>query len=176
MQHLYFINSLRADLLPDNDERKPVLKKKLNRIFHTLIFPFTFTIVILFWGAYFQDIRYLDKYGAVGTKILPFYNHLMHTAIIPIAVLELFIVDHPHDQVSFMDCFKTGILVDLVYCTVIYIYYFLGGAWPYPFFGMLSVPLLLFLMVLLVAVTVLIWSAFCWIKDSFSQRNKVKHS
>ena len=92
----------------------------------------------MFWGIYLYDrelihSRSLDKY------IPPFLNHLLHTAILPCALMELY---HHHLYLSRLKALLCILVYFGVYLLWLLWIYFVAGIWPYKLFYSIPIPVL----------------------------------
>ncbi|XP_053324437.1 androgen-dependent TFPI-regulating protein [Spea bombifrons] len=104
-------------------------------LFSVLAFPASTFVFLAFWALYSYDRELVYPEGL--DRIIPVWlNHAMHTAVFPLAVLE--IVSSPHHYPE-----KKKGLIFLGICSVSYLswviwIYFADGKWVYPFLGLLS--------------------------------------
>ncbi|XP_077348321.1 androgen-dependent TFPI-regulating protein isoform X1 [Lithobates pipiens] len=113
-------------------------------IFSVLAFPASTFVFLSFWALYTYDRQLVYPEGL--DKVIPLWlNHAVHTAVFPIAVLE--IVTSPHHYPP-----KRKGLTLLGICSVAYLswvlwIYIADGNWVYPFLGLLNpVGFILFLL------------------------------
>ncbi|XP_075067423.1 androgen-dependent TFPI-regulating protein isoform X2 [Mixophyes fleayi] len=104
-------------------------------LFSVLAFPAATFVSLSFWVLYSYDRQLVYPEG-LDTIIPQWLNHAMHTAVFPIAVLE--IVTSPHHYPPK----RKGLLL-LGICSISYIswiiwIYFADGNWVYPFLGLLT--------------------------------------
>ncbi|XP_063779239.1 androgen-dependent TFPI-regulating protein [Pseudophryne corroboree] len=104
-------------------------------LFSVLAFPAATFVFLSFWALYSYDRQLVYPEG-LDAIIPQWLNHGMHTAVFPIAVLE--IVTSPHRYPPK----KKGLLF-LGICSVSYIswviwIYLTDGNWVYPFLGLLT--------------------------------------
>ncbi|OCT76453.1 androgen-dependent TFPI-regulating protein [Xenopus laevis] len=104
-------------------------------VFSVLAFPASTFVFLAFWALYSYDRQLVYPDGL--DKIIPLWlNHAVHTAVFPLAVVEM--VTSPHRYPPK----KKGLLL-LGLCSVCYLswvlwIYFAAGKWVYPFLGLLS--------------------------------------
>ncbi|XP_063307789.1 androgen-dependent TFPI-regulating protein isoform X1 [Pelobates fuscus] len=103
--------------------------------FSVLAFPASTFVFLSFWALYSYDRELVYPEG-LDLIIPPWLNHAVHTAVFPLAVLE--ILNSPHRYPE-----KKNGLTFLGICSVTYLswimwIYFVDGKWVYPFLGLLS--------------------------------------
>ncbi|XP_072267792.1 androgen-dependent TFPI-regulating protein isoform X2 [Pyxicephalus adspersus] len=104
-------------------------------LFSVLAFPASTFVFLSFWALYTYDRQLVYPEGL--DKVIPLWlNHAVHTAVFPIAVLE--IVTSPHHYPP-----KRKGLTLLGICSVAYLswvlwIYIADGNWVYPFLGLLN--------------------------------------
>ncbi|XP_056377150.1 androgen-dependent TFPI-regulating protein isoform X2 [Hyla sarda] len=104
-------------------------------LFSVLAFPAATFVFLSFWALYSYDRQLVYPEGL--DKIIPqWLNHAVHTAVFPIAVLEM--VTSPHRYPP-----KRKGLTLLGICSISYLswviwIYFADGNWVYPFLGLLT--------------------------------------
>ncbi|KAM9308299.1 androgen-dependent TFPI-regulating protein [Gastrophryne carolinensis] len=137
LQTLFYAVSVLADLL------LPVRGNKLVRciiycrdlLFSVLAFPAASFVFLSFWALYSYDRQLVYPEGL--DKVIPLWlNHAMHTAVFPLAVLEIAASPHRYPP-------KRKGLTLLGICSIVYIswiiwIYIADGKWVYPFLGLLN--------------------------------------
>ncbi|XP_068090733.1 androgen-dependent TFPI-regulating protein [Hyperolius riggenbachi] len=104
-------------------------------LFSVLAFPAATFVFLSFWALYSYDRQLVYPEGL--DKVIPLWlNHAVHTAVFPIAVLE--IVTSPHRYPP-----KRKGLTLLGICSILYIswvlwIYIVDGNWVYPFLALLN--------------------------------------
>ncbi|KAM4027200.1 androgen-dependent TFPI-regulating protein isoform 1-T1 [Anomaloglossus baeobatrachus] len=104
-------------------------------LFAVLAFPAATFVFLSFWALYSYDRQLVYPEGL--DKVIPqWLNHAVHSAVFPIAVLE--IVTSPHHYPP-----RRKGLILLGICSISYIswviwIYLADGNWVYPFLGLLS--------------------------------------
>ncbi|XP_053569080.1 androgen-dependent TFPI-regulating protein [Bombina bombina] len=104
-------------------------------IFSVLAFPAATFVFLSFWALYTYDRELVYPEGI--DKVIPqWINHAMHTAVFPLAVVEMVASPHRYPPK------KSGLtllgLCSLSYLSWIIWIYFADGNWVYPFLGLLS--------------------------------------
>ncbi|XP_053100422.1 androgen-induced gene 1 protein-like isoform X2 [Hemicordylus capensis] len=104
-------------------------------IFATFVFPVGLFVVVAFWGiyAYDRELVYPKELDDINPSWL---NHSMHTTILPLLFIELFICAHKYPQR------RDGIL-GLTFFAIIYVswimwVHYAADIWAYPVLGVLS--------------------------------------
>ncbi|XP_034980916.1 androgen-dependent TFPI-regulating protein [Zootoca vivipara] len=106
-------------------------------IFGSLAFPVSMLVFVSFWTLFLYDRELVYPKSLDG--ILPLWlNHAMHTVILPLSLMDLFITPHRYPSK------RKGISVLAIGGTA-YVYWLLWiysvtGRWVYPIFEKLSVP------------------------------------
>ncbi|XP_072010827.1 androgen-dependent TFPI-regulating protein [Engystomops pustulosus] len=146
LQTLFYAVTFLTDLLLPIREIKLVkcIIYCKDLLFSVLAFPAATFVFLSFWALYSYDRQLVYPEGL--DKIIPqWLNHAVHTAVFPIAVLEIITSPHRYPPK------KRGLIL-LGICSISYMswviwIYFADGNWVYPFLGLLS-PLgfLLFLL------------------------------
>ncbi|KAM4689208.1 androgen-dependent TFPI-regulating protein isoform 1-T1 [Discoglossus pictus] len=104
-------------------------------LFSVLVFPAATFVFLSFWALYTYDRELVYPEGL--DNIIPIWlNHAMHTAVFPLAVLEMLASPHRYPPK------KHGLTI-LGLCSFSYLswviwIYFVDGNWVYPFLGLLS--------------------------------------
>lgn len=104
-------------------------------LFASLAFPIGMFVGVMFWGLFFinRDLVFPAKYDAY---IPAFENHLLHTTVIPLQLIELLTVFHVYPPRT------KGMMLTALFCFgyltwICYIAY-VGGFWVYPVFKVLT--------------------------------------
>ena len=111
------------------------LQKIRDFLFSTLAFPIGQFVGIIFWGLFYINRELV--FPAVLDKIFPNYiNHMLHTTVIPLQLLELMLLYHLYPRK------KLGIATTFIFCAIyltwtIIVAHF-GGFWVYPIFKVLG--------------------------------------
>eukprot|EP00116_Pleurobrachia_bachei_P006376 sb/3466638/ len=134
----YFITVFCQDFIFSfilSEERNKKVKRTLDALFGGIVCPAAIVVGTAFWGIYHtkKAAIWSDK---LDEFIPPMYNHMMHTFLIPIALMELVLYQHDYPSV------KGGLMLCTSY-TVGYIIWLhvvkhVGGVWAYPIFDMLN--------------------------------------
>jgi len=119
------------------------LQKCRDFLFSTLAFPIGQFVGIIFWLLFNIDRELV--FPKAFDAIFPNYiNHMMHTTVIPVQLLELILLYHRYPGK------KTGIATTFGFC-LIYLTWTLvvahfGGVWVYPIFEVLEpIPRVVFM-------------------------------
>ncbi|XP_075441819.1 androgen-dependent TFPI-regulating protein isoform X2 [Ascaphus truei] len=104
-------------------------------LFSVLAFPAATFVFLSFWALYSYDRELVYPEGL--DEVIPTWlNHAVHTAVFPLAVLEMITSPHRYPPR------KNGLIL-LELCSLSYLswvvwIYFADGNWVYPFLGLLS--------------------------------------
>uniref|UniRef100_A0A8C5WDZ4 Androgen dependent TFPI regulating protein n=1 Tax=Leptobrachium leishanense TaxID=445787 RepID=A0A8C5WDZ4_9ANUR len=104
-------------------------------LFSVLAFPASTFVFLAFWTLYTYDRELVYPEG-LDTIIPLWLNHAMHTAVFPLAVLEIVTSPHRYPEK------KTGLtllgIFSVFYLSWVIWIYLVDGKWVYPFLGLLS--------------------------------------
>ena len=116
-------------VLPESINKK--IKKVLDGLFDGVVCPAAILVVTAFWGLYYYNRAAIWplKMDAI---IPPLYNHMMHTLLAPIALIELALYRHHYLSLGgglFLCTAYTG-----GYVAWLHVVRSIGGIWAYPIF------------------------------------------
>ncbi|KAJ0170317.1 hypothetical protein K1T71_014245 [Dendrolimus kikuchii] len=142
MQMIYAAIGLYCDYktlnIKDKNEVKTLdLWKTIREIlFSAIVFPFTFMVSTLFWSLYLFD-RNLILPLSMSRVISSLSNHIVHTAIIPVALWEVIFLPRrpPKTHSSYL---SLTALFTSVYLGILALSYYEKGYWPYPILNVLQ--------------------------------------
>lgn len=137
VQIVYFVVACINDAIGTNAvTKKPPLIRKIKDHLFSLAFTTAVYVPITFWTLYNIDKTYIYPDEEAERQIPNWLNHLMHTSILPIIFVELFISNKNYPKR------KTGLKILLcsagAYSAYIHYLYFKYGIWPYHFLHLLS--------------------------------------
>ncbi|XP_046574599.1 androgen-induced gene 1 protein-like isoform X1 [Haliotis rubra] len=121
---------------PSRDPRKrPALQKFRDFLHNTLVFPVGTFVVVTFWAIYAVD-RELVFPKALDKFIPPWLNHVMHTFILPILLMDKYLNYHhiPKRRNGILGLLAFG-LVYLLW--ILWIAYY-ANVWVYPILKVLE--------------------------------------
>ncbi|CAH1772503.1 unnamed protein product [Owenia fusiformis] len=133
---LCVINHMTGGTSGPGDKRSRSSLQKFRDLFHACVaYPMGTFVVITFWGIYAVDRELV--YPTHLDKIIPVWlNHVMHTTILPILLIEKYLVYHEYPT------FKKGVTitagVGLTYLTWVFWIAFYKNFWVYPVLEVLS--------------------------------------
>ncbi|XP_005993637.1 androgen-dependent TFPI-regulating protein isoform X2 [Latimeria chalumnae] len=141
LQLLFFGVCVLADVvsLLSNGKEKPSylsqLKSVRDMMFSALAFPVGVFVVFTFWSLYIYDRDLV--YPKMLDEIIPLWlNHAMHTFILPLLLLETYIVPHHYPSK------KMGLLGLTAFCFLYLMWIFwinyASGIWVYPILAKLN--------------------------------------
>merc|ERR1712059_39683 len=111
------------------------LVKTRDVMFASAAFPIGMFVGLVFWALYAVDRELI--FSARFDKYFPWWmNHLMHTTVLPLQLLELVTTHHVYPSRS-----KGGLItaaITLAYLIWINVVFYMGGFWVYPVFKVLS--------------------------------------
>ncbi len=132
LQMLYYTVCLANDLAGSNaTERKSSsgLQRLRDHLFASLAFPVGFVVAVAFWTLWAIDRNLVMP--ATFDPYIPFHlNHMLHTTVVPLLVLELCLVYHVYPQR--MAGMATTAVFLVAYLVWILIIAYFGGFWVYP--------------------------------------------
>lgn len=129
-----FLNNIFGSHATDK-KSSSTLQKIRDFLFSTLAFPIGQFVGIVFWTLFKIDRELV--FPAAFDKFFPNYiNHMMHTTVVPVQLLELILLYHLYPSK------KTGTFTTVIFC-LIYLSWTLivahfGGIWVYPIFEVLD--------------------------------------
>ncbi|XP_072880746.1 androgen-dependent TFPI-regulating protein-like isoform X1 [Hemitrygon akajei] len=152
-------------ILADIQKRAVWILSLRDFFFSVLVFPVSTFVVTAFWLLFTFDRALV--YPEDLDKFIPLWvNHAVHTIVLPLVLLELFITPHQYPKR------RTGLLI-LGFASISYLLwvlwiYYAAGAWVYPLLGLFnqsglvlffSVSLLLVMLLYLLGehLTLLVW-------------------
>ncbi|XP_066269636.1 androgen-induced gene 1 protein-like isoform X5 [Branchiostoma lanceolatum] len=137
MGHTVFFGScVLADLIEGVLGKKAAgLRKVQDYVLASVLFPMSMIVTVVFWGMYAVD-RELIFPAALDKIIPPWVNHVWHTTVVPVLLLEMYLVHHRHPS---RQAGLTGaVTVGIVYLIWVLIVAQVGGFWVYPFMAAMS--------------------------------------
>ena len=140
LQLLFYLLSLANDLFGGSvTERKfsTRLQAARDHLFASLAFPIGIFITIIFWAIWSVD-RELVMPARFDPWIPPHLNHALHTAMVPLLILELCTVHHVYPKRR--SGIATIALFVLAYLSWVFFIAFYGGFWVYPILKKLDTP------------------------------------
>ncbi|XP_035659014.1 androgen-induced gene 1 protein-like isoform X1 [Branchiostoma floridae] len=130
-QTVFFGSCVLSDLLEAILGRKPnVLKAIQDYLFGVLLFPMAMMVQCLFWALYAVD-RELVYPSALDAVIPKWLNHVWHTAVVPVLLLEMYLVRRNYQARSI--ALPGTVFFGAAYLIWIRIVAHYGGFWVYPF-------------------------------------------
>ena len=138
LQLVYFVisflnNIFRSHAKEDNSATS--LQKIRDFLFATLAFPIGQFVGIIFWMLFHIDRELV--FPVILDKIFPNYiNHMLHTTVIPVQLLELVLLYHVYPRKKFG--IATTFIFCVLYLTWTFIVAYYGGFWVYPIFKVLG--------------------------------------
>ena len=137
LQCIYFTISLLNSLIGTEGRTRAssgYLQKLRDYLFASLAFPIGVFVALMFWSLYFIDRRLIfpAKYDAYISEGM---NHMLHTIVLPLQLIELVAVFHvyPRRRIG-MALTSLGCAA---YLTWVCIIAWQGGFWVYPVFKVL---------------------------------------
>ncbi|XP_051872650.1 androgen-dependent TFPI-regulating protein-like [Pristis pectinata] len=140
-------------ILADVQKRAVWILSLRDLFFSVLVFPVGTFVVTAFWLLFTFDRALV--YPEDLDKFIPLWvNHAVHTIVLPLVLLELFITPHQYPKR------RTGLLilgiVSISYLLWVLWIYYVAGAWVYPLLGLFNqIGLVLFFSVSLLLVMLL---------------------
>ncbi|KAL0848884.1 hypothetical protein ABMA28_013286 [Loxostege sticticalis] len=140
LQTVYFSLSLLNDLVGTNEKspRKTPIIRRIKDIVFTLAFTLALYVATSFWGLYYYDKDlifpdHIEKHFPV------WLNHAMHTFVAAFVLIELLVTrrSYPSRKVGL----AAVLLVNVCYITWMHILHDRYGAWVYPVFEVLNLPM-----------------------------------
>ncbi|XP_019628527.1 PREDICTED: androgen-induced gene 1 protein-like isoform X2 [Branchiostoma belcheri] len=137
MAHTVFFSScVLADFIEGVLGKKAAgLRKVQDYVLVSILFPMSMIVMVVFWGIYAVD-RELIFPASLDHVIPPWINHVWHTTIVPVLLLEMYMVHHKYP--SRRAGLTGAITLGLVYLTWILIVAKVGGFWVYPFMAVMT--------------------------------------
>ncbi|XP_071444215.1 androgen-dependent TFPI-regulating protein-like [Hetaerina americana] len=138
VQQVYFMMCCRENLLSrvSDGEKKEWSRRARQVILRSILFPTTFVVAIIYWTVYWRSPTLI--FGDKLSELYPAWvDHTMHTFIVPIALLELYL-STTRERVSAEDGGKlkgwlTFNAFITTYSAVVIFGRLIRGVWPYPF-------------------------------------------
>jgi len=140
IQTLFFGLSAAFDVIgkrQGDPNRRGFLQRLLDNFYASVVFPLALLVFGVFWGLYALD-RELILPKALDPYLPTWLNHLMHTVIVPFALVETISVKHFYPARS--SGIKVTAFFSLLYSLWTLVVYFVGNIWTYPFLGVLTWP------------------------------------
>lgn len=139
---MYFIVSLLNDFFGTNAvTRKPPLIRQIKDVLFSITLCTALYVVLVFWVFYTFAKRAI--FPVEAEKAFPVWlNHLMHTLILPIILIELLVTNRNYP--SKKTGFSVTIFLTVFYAGYIHIVNFKYGIWPYPFMYVVSMTTTMF--------------------------------
>ncbi|XP_072139247.1 androgen-dependent TFPI-regulating protein-like [Mobula birostris] len=160
-------------ILADIQKRAAWILSLRDLFFSVLVFPVSTFVVTAFWLLFTFDRALV--YPEDLDKFIPLWvNHAVHTIVLPLVLLELFITPHQYPKR------RTGLLIlgiaSISYLLWVLWIYYAAGAWVYPLLGLFnqtglvlffSVSVLLVMLLYLLGeyLTLLVWGLTEKIKE-----------
>ncbi|XP_078665109.1 androgen-induced gene 1 protein-like isoform X4 [Branchiostoma floridae x Branchiostoma belcheri] len=137
MAHTVFFSScVLADFIEGVLGKKAAgLRKVQDFVLASILFPMSMIVMVVFWGIYAVD-RELIFPTSLDHVIPPWINHVWHTTIVPVLLLEMYMVHHKYP--SRRAGLTGAVTLGLVYLTWILIVAKVGGFWVYPFMAVMT--------------------------------------
>ncbi|KAI8497508.1 Androgen-induced protein 1 protein [Branchiostoma belcheri] len=137
MAHTVFFSScVLADFIEGVLGKKAAgLRKVQDFVLASILFPMSMIVMVVFWGIYAVD-RELIFPASLDHVIPPWINHVWHTTIVPVLLLEMYMVHHKYP--SRRAGLTGAVTLGLVYLTWILIVAKVGGFWVYPFMAVMT--------------------------------------
>ncbi|CAH1247420.1 AIG1 [Branchiostoma lanceolatum] len=133
---LFFGSCVLADLIEGVLGKKAAgLRKVQDYVLASVLFPMSMIVTVVFWGMYAVD-RELIFPAALDKIIPPWINHVWHTTVVPVLLLEMYLVHHRHP--SRRAGLTGAVTVGIVYLIWVLIVAQVGGFWVYPFMAAMS--------------------------------------
>ena len=138
IQLIYFIISFLNSIFGSHstDEKSSTTLQKIRDfLFSTIAFPIGQFVGIIFWGLYHIDRELI--FPVARDKVFPNHiNHMLHTTVIPVQLLELVLLYHlfPRKKLGL----ATISVFIALYLTWTLIVAHFGGFWVYPIFRVLG--------------------------------------
>lgn len=138
IQLAYFTISFLNNIFGSHETNKKSsssLQRFRDLFFSSLAFPIGQFVGIVFWGLFHYNRELV--FPAAFDKFFPNYiNHMMHTTVLVVQLLELVLLYHPYPQR------KYGMSITMFFC-ILYLSWtlvvaFYGGIWVYPIFEVLQ--------------------------------------
>ncbi|XP_063838989.1 androgen-dependent TFPI-regulating protein-like [Ostrinia nubilalis] len=140
MQTVYFSITLLNDLFGSNEKspRKTPFIRRIKDIAFAMAFTIAVYVSTSFWGIYYYDkeLIFPDRLE----KVFPVWlNHTMHTFVAAFILIELLVTkrSYPTRKVG-LTCVT---LVVIGYITWMHVLHARTGAWVYPIFEVLNLPM-----------------------------------
>lgn len=142
LQTIYFIVSLLNDLIGTNVvTRKPPLIRQIKDVLFSITLCTALYVVLVFW--IFYTFAKSAIFPEAAEKAFPVWlNHLMHTLILPIILIELLVTNRNYP--SKKTGFSVALILTAIYAGYIHIVNFKYGIWPYPFMYVVSMTTTMF--------------------------------
>lgn len=115
------------------------LQRTRDLLFATLAFPIGIFVGAMFWGLYHidRDLIFPARYD----KYIPaFENHVLHTTVLVLQLLELCVTYHVYPRRRSAGMTTTAVFCFVYLSWICYIAY-AGGFWVYPVFKVLTPPM-----------------------------------
>ncbi|XP_026757321.2 androgen-dependent TFPI-regulating protein-like [Galleria mellonella] len=140
LQTLYFCVSFLNDIIGTNEvapKRTPLIRN-IKDILFSVAFPIALYVSVAFWGIYAIDKPLV--FPEMLEKIFPAWlNHTMHTFITVFLIIELLVTKRNYPSRI------TGSTITIVfvvsYIIWMHVLHARTGAWPYPIFDVLNLPM-----------------------------------
>ncbi|XP_059059452.1 androgen-induced gene 1 protein-like [Achroia grisella] len=140
LQTLYFCVSLLNDFIGTNEstpKRTPLIRT-IKDVLFSVAFPIALYVSVAFWGIYAIDKPLV--FPEILEKIFPAWlNHTMHTFITMFLVIELLVTKRNYP--SRMTGSTITTLFVVAYAVWMHVLHARTGAWPYPIFDVLNLPM-----------------------------------
>ncbi|XP_035659274.1 androgen-induced gene 1 protein-like [Branchiostoma floridae] len=143
---VFFASCVLADFIEGVLGKKAAgLRKIQDYVLASVLFPMSMIVTVVFWGIYAVDRDMIfptsmDKIIPPWINhvwiIPPWINHVWHTTVVPVLLLEMYLVHHR--QPSRRAGLTGAVTVGIIYLIWVLIVAHVGGFWVYPFMAAMN--------------------------------------
>ncbi|XP_078585888.1 androgen-induced gene 1 protein-like isoform X1 [Branchiostoma floridae x Branchiostoma japonicum] len=133
---VFFASCVLADFIEGVLGKKAAgLRKIQDYVLASVLFPMSMIVTVVFWGIYAVD-RDMIFPPSMDKIIPPWINHVWHTTVVPVLLLEMYLVHHR--QPSRRAGLTGAVTVGIIYLIWVLIVAHVGGFWVYPFMAAMN--------------------------------------
>ncbi|OQV12750.1 putative Androgen-induced 1 [Hypsibius exemplaris] len=119
-----------------NPKQRLVLKNAKDHMFTVMVFPIGAFVVLMFWAIYAVDRELI--FPQFLDDVFPAWaNHVMHTVILPVNLIEMALDYHAHPK-SRWSGLKNLVIFSFAYQVWVLWVYYKTSSWVYPIFNALN--------------------------------------